>query len=305
MVNKNPKVAIIMSTYNGEKYLGQQLESILQQTYRNIDIFVRDDGSTDGTLAILYKYANKNKNIYIEQGGNLGFAPSFLKALSGVKGYDYYAFCDQDDVWLDFKIQRAVEKLEKYPNDQPLLYGSSYDYYDMGLNFCEHAKHPKRIGSFIGSLSEGLTIGTCMVINSATRELILRADPDKIYAHDCFTNMACSALGKIIYDSKPTIKYRRTGNNASPQGYSFFKLQVYRVKNFLIGLDIQRINQQNQHFIEVFYDELSPEDQKIADLFRGKNTASKQIRKVFYPERWRSSLFDEASLRFLFLIGKM
>lgn len=302
---KIPKVAVIMSTYNGEKYLKAQLESILRQTYPSVDIFIRDDGSTDETLRILRQYARENKSIHLETGKNLGFAASFLKVLANANGYDYYAFCDQDDVWLGLKVERAVEHLKQFPNDQPLLYGSSYDYYNSDLSFRNHAKTLKHADRFSISLTEGLTIGTCMIINNHTRELLLRVDPKKIFAHDCLTSTICAAMGKVIYDPVSTIKYRRTGDNASPCGLSFFQLQIYRVKNFLMGSQLQEINQQNQHIADLFYSELNPADQKIISLFMGRNTLSKRLHKAFYPKRWRRNLFDEIALRFLFLLGKI
>lgn len=300
-----PKVAVIMSTYNGERYLQEQLESVLRQTYHNIDIYIRDDGSTDETVKILHRYAKKNPRIHLELGKNIGYAPSFLKALANARGYDYYAFCDQDDVWLDFKIEQAIKILDSYQPDQPILYGSSYDYYDAELNFIKHASSPKRLDSFSISTMEGLTLGTCMVINHAAQKLLLRVDASKISMHDCLAYTICVAMGKIVYDPTPTIKYRRTGDNASPCGSSFFQLQIYRIKNFLVGPQLQKIRRQNQHFVEIFYPELKVADQKTASMLIGKDTLFKRLHKAFYYKRWRRSLFDEISLRFLFLIGKM
>lgn len=298
---KPQKVAIIMSTYNGEKYLEEQLDSLLNQTYPSIDIYIRDDGSKDGTVGILQRYAKKHKNIHFEKGKNLGFAHSFLKVLANTDGYDYYAFCDQDDVWLDFKIQRAIDHLREYPDDRPLLYGASWDFCDAELNFREQYVTPKCIGSFIVSTTECLIIGTCMVINQVTRKILLQADPSKIYAHDWFTYMICSAMGAIIYDPTSVMKYRRTGDNASPSGFSFLQLQIYRIKNFLFGPQLPRISRQNHHFDELFYQDLKPADQKTLDVLMRKN----RFRKALYPKRWRRSWFDELSLRVLFLLGKM
>ena len=93
------KVVVLMSTYNGEKYIQEQLESILTQTYHNIKIYVRDDGSSDQTLEILKKYENENKIILLK-GTNKGFIGSFLTLLKECEEADYYAWCDQDDIWL-------------------------------------------------------------------------------------------------------------------------------------------------------------------------------------------------------------
>lgn len=302
---REPKVAVIMSAYNGEKYIKAQLDSIIQQSYRNIDIYIRDDGSTDDTVRILHQYAKKHQHIHLAVGENLGYAPSFFKVLSSAKGYDYYAFCDQDDVWLDTKIQRAVEHLSEYPQDQPLLYGSSYDYYDAELNYQKPANPPRCLDSFTVSTTECFTLGTCMVFNQPARELLLSADANKVYEHDRFIYMICVSMGKVIYDPTPTIKYRRTGNNASPCGASFFQLQIYRIKNFLMGPKLQKIAQQNQEFAECFLPKLGPADQKALTLLVSNPTFSNRLRKIFYPHRWRCGLFDELSLRLLFLLGKM
>ena len=125
------KVNILLSTYNGEKYLSEQLDSLMNQTYQNMVIYVRDDGSNDKTLDILYKYQKQDgrKQMIIlkeDKPVNLGFMESFWILLRSCEHADYYAFCDQDDVWLPEKVERGVAALEKERNDVPLLYSSGY-----------------------------------------------------------------------------------------------------------------------------------------------------------------------------------
>ena len=113
------KVCVLMSTYNGEKYLKEQLDSILNQNSIIVDILIRDDGSTDKTLNILDEYNKKYNNIRYYTGENLKSAKSFLDLLFTAGEYDYYSFSDQDDVWDRDKLLVAVSKLKEGYN----LYG--------------------------------------------------------------------------------------------------------------------------------------------------------------------------------------
>ena len=129
-------VQILMSTYNGERYIREQIDSFLQQTYPLINILVRDDGSSDGTIAILEEYAEKYDNITYYKGNNLGVIQSFLQLLrDSDDAATYYAFADQDDVWLPEKIEKAIEMLENNTEtSMPLLYCSDVYVTDENLN---------------------------------------------------------------------------------------------------------------------------------------------------------------------------
>ena len=104
---KDKKVAVVLSTYNGEKYVKEQLDSILKQTYKNVEIIVRDDGSKDSTVEIIKEYQEKHKNIKLVVGENLGFIKSFFELLK-IAEADYYSYADQDDIWVKNKIELAV-----------------------------------------------------------------------------------------------------------------------------------------------------------------------------------------------------
>ena len=90
-------VAVIMSTYNGEKYIREQIDSILSQQGVDVDLFIRDDGSKDDTVKIIREYETAHNNVHAEVGNNLGFRQSFIQELIHVKGYKFYAFSDQDE----------------------------------------------------------------------------------------------------------------------------------------------------------------------------------------------------------------
>ena len=122
------RIAVLMSSYNGEKYILKQIESILAQVGCEVHLFVRDDGSCDSTTEILKKYADEGKLEWY-QGDNLKPAKSFLKLLYESGEYDYYAFADQDDIWDNDKLSYGIQYLEKY-QDKPAIYFSKARYID-------------------------------------------------------------------------------------------------------------------------------------------------------------------------------
>ena len=106
------KIAVLLSTFNGEKYLKEQIESILSQSHKDLILYIRDDGSSDNTKIILDNYASKDRRITIDYGRNIGYTRSFFEMLKVVEA-DAYAFCDQDDLWMSDKLERANRILEK------------------------------------------------------------------------------------------------------------------------------------------------------------------------------------------------
>ena len=128
------KVVVLMSTYNGQKYLRQQLDSLLNQTVRPTKILIRDDGSNDDTVNLLEEYASFYSFIEYYCGKNIGPAKSFFELINKCDGYDYYALCDQDDVWFKDKLEVAINTLEKENKNIPLLYAGRFTLTDENLN---------------------------------------------------------------------------------------------------------------------------------------------------------------------------
>ena len=110
---ENPKLCILLASYNGEKYIGDQLDSIINQTYKNWELIIRDDGSKDETMIILNKYEKKDERIKIlrDDKGNLGFLKNFEELLFNAKE-EFVLFSDQDDFWLKNKLEKFVEKIK-------------------------------------------------------------------------------------------------------------------------------------------------------------------------------------------------
>lgn len=211
-------IAVAMSTYNGELYIKEQINSILQQKNVKVDLFIRDDGSKDKTLEILKSYAKKWNNIHVIKGDNLGVGNSFMELLYSIGcEYDYYAFADQDDVWLPDKLSQGIVKIKD--SDIPLLYVSNQILVDKNLNRLRMRFEVPPGISYKQILCNNSVSGCTMVWNKELQELLIdinrrpTADLLKNRIHDVWVVMVASVVGKIIYDKNSCILYRQHENN--------------------------------------------------------------------------------------------
>ena len=296
------KVAVIMSTYNGERFIREQLDSVLNQTYKNIEIIVRDDGSKDNTVSIIKEYQEKCSNIKLYEEKNVGFVKSFFKLLS-LANADYYSYADQDDVWIENKIELAVTELNKLDDNFPNMCFGNSDYYDEHMNFIGYGDKNKKY-SFLRALFSCVGQGMTFTINNKTRDLIINNMPKSCFFHDWWTYLLCSGLGEVAYNNVTTVKYRRRKENATSEGQGYFRLVMWRFKHLLFENGMKDIKQQMINFKNFFYDELSEENQKVIDLFSNeKYNFIIALKKCFFPKRIRMKISDEIALRMFFLIG--
>ena len=204
-----------MSTYNGEKYLKEQLESLISQKSVDLTVHIRDDGSTDGTRAIIEEYASNHSGIEYEYGSNLGYAKSFWQIFQIEERYDYYAFCDQDDIWKDDKLIRAIDKIEaNAPAEKiPMLYASDVISVDNQMNvLAEHTFSPPGALSFAQSLQVSTVPGCTFVFNREAFELASQYT-GYMESHDWALYNIVTAFGKVVIDDESHILYRIHGNN--------------------------------------------------------------------------------------------
>lgn len=297
-------VCILMSTYNGENYIKEQIDSLLNQTYKNFNIYIRDDDSKDGTKKILEQYEKEGK-IKLFCGENKGYAKSFIDILKKAEGFDYYAFCDQDDVWLKEKVEKAVEKLNNMDDTLPIMYFSNLNMYDQNLNFL-YTNNDYKLVSFENSLVEVITSGNTMLINNRLREILLKGNPQKLYAHDWYLYMLATAFGEIYYDKNSYIKYRKHPNCVTDQTMGFFKLQIYRFKKLIVNGAFKRMKEQLVEFYDIYGDKLNEKDRKLLKLFANKKyNFIFAIKKVFYPHKYRQKIIDDILLRIMILFVKL
>ena len=161
------KVNVLMSTYNGERYLKEQLDSILNQIGVEVDLLVRDDGSTDDTIKILEDY-KKNNLLDWYSGSNLKPAKSFMDLLKNSKKSDYYAFADQDDYWEPIKLQNALKRLEKNTSNNGKLYMSVLNVVDENLKFLYKSKIPSKV-TLKNEMIKNYATGCTMVFDKLRR----------------------------------------------------------------------------------------------------------------------------------------
>lgn len=221
------KIQVLMSTYNGEKYLKEQIESILNQENVEISLLIRDDGSTDETLNILEHLAKENKNIHYYASQNIGVARSFMELVNKSNEADYYAFADQDDVWKPKKLISAIKKLESNI-ETPSLYISALEVVDEELNTIE-IKKVSGNNCFEGEMAKNFATGCTMVFNKKLCDIIKMYNPEYLIMHDSWITRVCYAIGgNVVVDRNTYIKYRQHGNNVvgyKDEGFKKLKKQ--------------------------------------------------------------------------------
>lgn len=208
-----PIVFVLLSSYNGEKYIRQQIESILAQEGCEIRLIVRDDGSTDDTLKILAEYKNEGKLEYY-QGSNLGPAKSFLTLMINAGEAEYYAFSDQDDIWENDKIIEGIRKLPKTQN--PALYCSNLRMVDNQGNVLAPLFLPEKIATDFYSLvlQSGYLFGCTMIFNRPMQQFVAsRGLPQYLVMHDVWLGIIAAMYGNLVYDANTYINYRRHEGN--------------------------------------------------------------------------------------------
>ena len=211
------KVAVLMSTYNGERFLRQQIDTILDQENVAVDLYIRDDGSTDTTKDIVEEYQRNHKNIVFIKGKNAGVGNSFMKLLYSVPDrYDYYAFSDQDDIWKSDKLAKAIVAIQK---SGCCLYGSNQECVDaegntMGLRYDDYRKinlKPFEI------MCRNDIAGCTFVFTRDLYELLKERRPSndllKLRIHDVWVAMVASVVGEIYYDEESHMMYRQHDQN--------------------------------------------------------------------------------------------
>lgn len=285
-------VNVLMSTYNGEKYVKQQIDSILSQIGVNVFLTIRDDGSTDKTALILNEYNNLN-NVNIIIGDNVGFRESFIALYSKLResNADYYAFSDQDDEWLPEKLIIATEMIDKKNIKKPTLYisdryianedlskviGKVYD------NYPPYNWDAPNISKFIDSRGAGCV----QVWNKAGQKLLERYIPYNV-THDEWVLSVFIFMGIVLYDERSFIKYRRHSNNVSGttdnDGHlNFIQKLILIIKKLKQKKFTQNVDYRAKLLLEGYHDLLLEQDVKSLTAFAGyKNSFYKKIYILF------------------------
>lgn len=216
----NPKIDILMATYNGEKYIYEQLESILNQTYKNINIIISDDCSKDNTVNIIKEFEKKDNRITVyEQKKNLGVVKNIEFLLKKVEN-EYYMLSDQDDIWLPQKIEKSMECLVRTNAD--LVFGDlevvNQDLKTMYPSFGDYMLLNKKIKKYINSYKINYLyncVTGCTILSKKIfiPKIIPIPTDSKYVLHDHWIGLILSLNGRLTYIDEKYIKYRQHGNN--------------------------------------------------------------------------------------------
>lgn len=251
---RNHSVTVVLATYNGEKYLREQLDSILKQKGVSVKILVRDDGSKDGTKSILDEYQKKGLLAWYT-GEHLNVQKGYLDLLKHAPQSDYYAFCDQDDVWDDDKLLYAVTELDEFPNDKPAIYYCGQRLVDENLKLLSVHKIAADRSPYANFMISNVA-GCTAVFNQKLVDAVNSASPDFILMHDSWLFKICLALGGSYYaDSAAHINYRQHGNNVAGLNGGV-KGKIRQVKRYLNVFEIQK---QCQNLLQCYGDRMTPE----------------------------------------------
>lgn len=272
----NKTVTVIMSTYNGSKYIKNQLDSLCLQKSVSIKLFVRDDGSSDNTVDIIELYRDKFELLKIVCEENIGATASFYRAAKMVDvdrnfDSDYYAFCDQDDIWLNVKLKTAIDKLQKNDSSKPILYYSNLMMMNNNNELLGMLIDNRNVpGSRYNALSAINTYGCTCVFNKIALDKFCRIQSKREFIyHDNWMYSVCSFLGMTYYDNSSYIKYRQTGSNVSGEKKTGLSLWKYRIsKIFSLKQDNHLYENIAAELIDDFSDELQTYDIKLLTCIR-------------------------------------
>lgn len=259
------QVTVLMSTYNGEKYLCEQIESVLVQQGVEVNLYIRDDGSTDNTISILKDYEHQGK-VHVCFADNIGWRKSFMELIYNAPESDYYAFCDQDDIWLPEKLHRAVCELESHKLDSmPMLYGSNLLYYRNGEvegKLKLNSNYTKQT-----SLVRALTCGCTMVFNEELCKILKTYRPTFVEAHDSWVFMSALYLGRVVYDPEAYILYRQHDSNQIGAKVTIMD-RINRSMRTIKKIGREQSKRKSaEEFLRVYDELLSEDDKKIVSKF--------------------------------------
>lgn len=233
-----PKVAILMGCYNGSKHITEQLNSIESQTHTNWCLYASDDGSEDGTVDILKAYQAKwgEDRLIILKGPREGFCRNFLTlAVNPSIAADYYAFCDQDDVWQSNKLERSLNFLAPYPKERPALYCARTTYVDEDLKLIDYSTLPSEPPHFGNALVQNIAGGNTMVFSAALRELLQKFGTVDVKLHDWWVYLVATGVsGIVLYDAESSTLYRQHGDNLIGSNHSNIQ-KIFAIKRLLFG----------------------------------------------------------------------
>jgi glycosyltransferase involved in cell wall biosynthesis len=276
-------VAILLGTFNGARFLPDQLRSFENQTFANWRLFASDDGSTDATVPILSHFVEKvgPSKVQLRKSARCGFVTNFLSlACDQTITSDYFAYSDQDDIWEPEKLSRGIDWLQTIPPETPAMFCSRTRLIDEEGRECGYSSLFRRKPSFRNALVQSIAGGNTMVFNEATRRLLMECTSTvQVPSHDWWTYLLTTAAGgEVCYDPVPLIRYRVHPENV--MGSNIGWLNHARRLKMLVRGHLANWTALHVAALKSFRPRMTPENRELFDLFcqaRNQGLLERQI----------------------------
>ncbi|MFA3799335.1 glycosyltransferase family 2 protein [Leptotrichia hongkongensis] len=292
---ENKKIDILMATYNGEKYLVEQLDSIINQTYRNWNLLIRDDNSTDKTLEIIQNYHKKDKRIKIlkDNKGNLGIVRNFEELLKSSES-EFIMFSDQDDIWVKNKLDMYLKMIEKIKNKGFMIHSDAILFDKNKSNILKDTFISKKAinrgleNVFFNYFVQGATI----LISKEIKNFILPF-PKEVYLHDRYIHLISELFFERIFVNKALIYYRQHGDN-----------QIGAKNTVRELLSKRYFDERDRQLIKVIYNKygsLLTEDKKklIEEYFKITDIKKNRFNRFFVLKKFKIDIPLKKQISFL------
>lgn len=299
-----PRVDVLMATYNGGAYLREQIDSVLAQRDVDVRLVIRDDGSSDDTPAILLEYERLHPGkvvILASDEVRYGASQNFMFLMEHDSAAEYFAFCDQDDVWQADKLCHAVASLRSAGISQG-LYCSAVSYVDERLRLLGSSSRMVT-PSFKNAMVENIAQGCTMVFDAGLRQLVVARMPKRAAMHDWWMYLVATAFGRVVYDPRPHLFYRQHGGNVVGGNFSFMRKISKNWTRYRAGNGWQMAAQAEE--LLRLYPALLTQEQRehLTGFVEGKHSLPHRLGFLFDWSIRRQSLLETLIVKMLVLIN--
>lgn len=280
-------IVVLLSSHNGEKYIREQIDSILSQKGADVSLLVRDDGSEDSTVDILRSYGD---GLSFYEGSNIGIRASFFDLIQKAPKADFYAFSDQDDLWLEDKLMRAVG-LIRDAKGSALCFSNMYvASEDLSSKKASHIRFRPTPGA---AMAQNPAAGASMAFNRAFLELLrLEKNPDEISMHDTFAyRVAMFTDSFVAFDEIPSYLYRQHSSNSIGSRISAAEKLGHYISFFLSGRHFSR-PKEAELILSAYYSYISDENKALLrDIISYRDSFFSGIRLILSGRLRTHSIF--------------
>jgi glycosyltransferase involved in cell wall biosynthesis len=286
-------VDVLLASFNGERFLDTQLESLARQEDVNVRVWVNDDGSVDETLTILHKWQEKGLIKGISKTQRVGSTRAFLNLLAEHPNSEYVAFCDQDDIWNSKKLSTQISKIT---DEMTLGVTSKRLYIDASGGIIGATKKLRKSPSFENAIVENVVPGNTVLINNLAISLINKYPNPAVKHYDSWIYLILTYFGDITYIDLPLVKYRiHEGNHVGLRKYGFGRF-LDSAENYLI---------QARYLGKIVGPNLSQDKNPVlgdlVSIFEKKGKAQKAFLIIKLPVV-RQRRIDQLGMKIMFLV---